>query len=87
MFHGKFPLLKNSRNRLSNIKIQWETNRSPIIDKSTAKIIAMARQRNDFTLTCGGEELRAEWIPDNAITLGIKNLKLTAMKLEICYYF
>ena len=44
----------------------------------------MARQRNDLTLSCGGEELRAEWIPDNAITLGLKNLKLTSMKLEIC---
>jgi hypothetical protein len=47
-------------------------------------MIALVRQKNDTSLSARGEALDHKWVPDNAATLELQNLKLIDMGLQIC---
>jgi hypothetical protein len=47
-------------------------------------MIAIARQKNEVSLSFRGETLENKWIPDNAATLELQSLKLIDMGIQLC---
>jgi hypothetical protein len=46
-------------------------------------MIAIARQKNETSLSFRGELLDIKWIPDNAATLELQSLKLIDMGMQL----